>query len=59
MRKTLVVLLATSVGHASDCTVTSVGLVPLTDLRTGLYLGQFQGGLYPGGSNVMLSLIHI
>jgi hypothetical protein len=26
------------------------GLVPLTDLGTGLYQG-FQGGLYPGGSN--------
>lgn len=25
--------------------------VPLTDLLTNLYLGQFQGGLYPGGSN--------
>jgi len=35
----------------SDCDGTSVGLVPLDDLGTGLYLGQFQGGLYPGGSN--------
>jgi hypothetical protein len=25
--------------------------VPLTDLGPGLYLGRFQGGLYPGGSN--------
>lgn len=38
--------------HAADCANTSTGLVPLTDLGTGLYLGQFQGGLYPGGLNV-------
>lgn len=37
--------------HASDCTNTSVGLTPINDLGAGLYLGQFQGGLYPGGSN--------
>lgn len=36
---------------ASDCTRTSTGLVPLNDLGPGLYLGQFQGGLYPGGLN--------
>jgi len=35
---------------ASDCTRTSVGLVPLTDLGAGSYQG-FQGGLYPGGTN--------
>jgi hypothetical protein len=35
----------------ADCTGTSTGLVPLTDLGPGLYLGQFQGGLYPGGLN--------
>ncbi len=34
-----------------DCSVTSVGLVPLNELGPGLYLGQFPGGLYPGGSN--------
>lgn len=28
-------------------------LTPLSDLGTGLYLDQFQGGLYPGGSNEM------
>ena len=26
---------------------------PINDLGTGLYLNQYQGGLYPGGSNVM------
>jgi hypothetical protein len=29
------------------------GRVPLNDLGTGLYLNQYQGGLYPGGSNLM------
>jgi len=36
--------------RASDCTRTSTGLVPLTDLGTGTYRGA-QGGLYAGGSN--------
>lgn len=36
---------------AADCTRTSTGLVPLTDLGAGLYQGV-PGGLYPGGSNV-------
>lgn len=40
-------------GLTSDCTVTSVGFTPLNDLGSGLYLGQFQGGLYPGGSNAV------
>ncbi len=35
---------------AADCTRTSVGMTPLTDLGSGTYLG-FSGGLYPGGSN--------
>ncbi len=39
--------------RAVDCTVTSVGFVPLNDLGTGLYLGQFQGGLYTGGLNLV------
>ena len=37
--------------QASDCSVTSVGFTPLNDLGTGLYLDQFQGRLYPKGSN--------
>jgi hypothetical protein len=36
---------------ASDCTNTSTGLIPLTELGPGFYQGQ-QGGLYPEGSNV-------
>ena len=35
---------------ASDCTRTSVGLIPLMDLGSGWYQGV-QGGLYPKGSN--------
>lgn len=35
---------------ASDCSRTSMGLIPLNDLGTGFYIGQ-QGGLYPNGSN--------
>jgi hypothetical protein len=29
------------------------GNLPLNDLGTGLYLGLYEGGLYPGGLNVM------
>src|SRR4030095_16420259 len=36
---------------AIDCTGTSTGLVPLTDLGAGLYQG-YAGGLYSGGANV-------
>ena len=36
----------------SECDRTSVGFTPINDLGQGLYLGQFQGGLYPGGLNV-------
>lgn len=35
----------------ADCSRTSVGLTPLSDLGAGAYRG-FQGGLYPGGRNV-------
>src|SRR5690349_11473245 len=38
-------------GFAADCTKTSVGFKPLTDLGTGNYKG-FQGGLYANGSNL-------
>ena len=33
----------------------AAGNTPLNDLGTSLYLGLYQGGLYPGGSNVMPS----
>jgi hypothetical protein len=38
-------------GAGGNCLGTSTGLVPLIDLGTGNYQG-FQGGLYPGGSNL-------
>lgn len=44
-------LVITSPGLAADCTQTSVSLLPINDLGASLYLNQFQGGLYPGGSN--------
>jgi len=37
--------------HGADCTQTSTGLVAITDLGANLYLGQYQGGLYPNGLN--------
>ena len=36
---------------AANCAVTSVNRVPIQDLGAGLYLNQFQGGLYPNGMN--------
>jgi len=42
--------LAPSIASAIDCSGTSTGHVPLTDLGAGLYQG-FAGGLYPGGAN--------
>lgn len=44
-----------SIGYAQapaggDCSCTSVGFTPLSDLGTGFYQGQ-QGGLYPLGQN--------
>jgi len=47
----LLVLAATPGAWGSNCNGTSVGLTPLNDLGAGSYLGQFQGGLYPGGFN--------
>jgi len=51
---TLVALIAASIAAicpAADCTRTSVNHASLDDIGTGLYLGQFQGGLYPNGQN--------
>ena len=36
---------------SADCSQTSVGFTPINDLGTGLYLGLYEGGLYPGGTN--------
>src|SRR5262249_52699879 len=37
--------------HGQNCSATSTRMMPLMDLGAGQYLGQFEGGLYPGGSN--------
>lgn len=44
---------AVAASPASNCAGTSTGRVPLPALGTGMYLGQFQGGLYPNGLNFM------
>jgi hypothetical protein len=46
-----VMLAAAPWAWGSNCNGTSVGFIPLNDLGTGRYLGQFQGGLYPNGIN--------
>ncbi len=51
--RTFAVLLAALLAAAStagaDCTLTSTGNVPLPDTGEALYLGEWEGGLYPGG----------
>jgi len=37
--------------YGADCSATSVGFIPISDLGTRSYQG-FQGGLYPGGSTL-------
>jgi hypothetical protein len=44
-------LLTASPAAAINCARDSTGLIPLNDLGAGFYKG-FQGGLYPGGTNV-------
>ena len=55
MRSRLALLLALfatpAIAAGQVCSNTSVGRTPLNDLGTGIYSG-FQGGLYPGGTNV-------
>ena len=51
-------LAAAPAARGSNCAVTSVGLTPMNDLGAGSYLGQFQGGLYPGGVNTPPSAHH-
>ena len=43
---------------SANCGGTSVRLTPLNDLAAGSYLGQFQGGLYPGGINTPPAMHH-
>jgi hypothetical protein len=51
----LMLILATHLtlpyASAADCTKTSTGLVPLTDMGSTTYKGK-QGGLYPGGNTL-------
>ncbi len=37
---------------ARDCSLTSVGIVPLNDLGPGTYVAGYVGGLYPNGTSV-------
>src|SRR3989442_362600 len=50
MKQLITLLAATGLLSASDCSKTSVGFAPLTDLGTQLYKGM-PGGLYLGGAN--------
>lgn len=50
---TLLLIAGSITVHAQrDCSTTSVGFTPITTLGTDTFMGE-QGGLYPGGSNVM------
>lgn len=49
----LLILTSAASIWAANCAIISTGRVPLNDLGPGLYLGQFQGGLYLNGSNSM------
>lgn len=46
------VCLLPSAARAANCAQTSTGLIPLNELQAGLYLGLYEGGLYPAGANV-------
>src|SRR5438552_17696855 len=35
------------------CASGALAATPINDLGSGLYLGQYQGGLYPNGSNAI------
>src|SRR6184192_3764962 len=48
-----VALLTILFALATSAFATNTGFLPLNDLGSGLYLNLYQGGLYPGGSNVM------
>lgn len=49
----LLLLIQSKLFSQINCLNDSTGLISLPDLGTGYYLGLFQGGLYPGGSNVI------
>ncbi|MFI5173034.1 MAG: T9SS type A sorting domain-containing protein [Chitinophagales bacterium] len=47
------IFVAVALNAQLQCDNDTTGLVSLVDLQTGFYLGEFQGGLYHGGSNEM------
>lgn len=47
------VVLAIAAGGEVARAAAGEAMVPIIDLGPGLYLGQFEGGLYPGGSNTI------
>jgi hypothetical protein len=49
----ILVVWCTAIDTPCVLAVNPTGFVPINDLGTNLYLGQYQGGLYPGGSNVL------
>lgn len=52
----LCLLLSLTIGTTRaqiQCENDSTGNIPLVDLKTGYYLGVYQGGLYPNGKNVI------
>lgn len=50
MAAALALASAPRAARAADCSVTSTGMVPLSDLGSGTHKGE-PGGLYPGGVN--------
>jgi hypothetical protein len=48
----IIALFATTISAQTDCSNTSTGNIPLNDLGEHTFMG-YQGGLYPGGANVM------
>lgn len=46
-------LLAATLAAGASHAATTTGFIPINDLGANYYLGQYQGGLYPGGSNVL------
>lgn len=47
----ILITIAFSLQGQIQCENDSTGAIPLVDLKTGYYLGEYQGGLYPGGKN--------
>jgi hypothetical protein len=48
----LLAAVSVSAPLAAGCSLTETGLVPLTDLGSGLYQGLYEGGLYDKGASI-------